>query len=266
MDLNGARVWLLGASSGIGAALVPELTRAGAKLAISARREDALQRVAERWGTTQRPIVVKPLDVTERYATDRAADELRQLWGAIDVLIYGAGDWEVTDVARFDVDAIERQIMVNYVGLVRAVGAVLPAMLERRRGQIVGIASLSGYRGLPRAEAYGSTKAAANVFLQSLRIDTRHSGISVTTVNPGFVRTRLTAKNDFPMPFLLTPQQAARSIVLGIRRDKAEVHFPLRLSVPLKLFTALPRPVYEWALTRGRRPSPAASPSQASEV
>lgn len=256
MDLRDARVWLIGASSGIGEALAPELARRGAQLALTARNEAALQRVAERVGTPSRPALVRPGDVTRSGALDAIADGLRRQWGAIDLLIYNAGAWTATDVEAFDTAEVETQIDVNYRGLVRAIGAVLPDMIARRRGRIVGVASLSAYRGLPRAEAYGSSKAAANYLLQSLRIDLRRYGIGVTTVNPGFVRTGLTERNDFPMPFMLQPGDAARAIVRGIERDRAEVHFPLRLSVPLKVVTALPRPLYEWIMTRGRTAPP----------
>jgi short-subunit dehydrogenase len=123
-------------------------------------------------------------------------------------------------------------------------------MVRRRSGQIAGVASLSAYGAFPRAEAYGSTKAAVNYMLQALRLDARKHGIGVTTINPGFVKTKLTADNDFPMPFLMKPDDAARTIVQGMLDGKQEIHFPLRLSVPLKLLTALPRPVYEWLVGR----------------
>jgi short-subunit dehydrogenase len=123
-------------------------------------------------------------------------------------------------------------------------------MRECDRGAIVGIASLAGYAGFPRAEAYGSTKAAVIAFLQSLRIDLASSGVKVVTVSPGFVDTPLTRTNEFPMPFMLEPEEAAERIVHGLMRGDAEIHFPKRLSLPLKLLTALPRPVYEAVVRR----------------
>jgi short-subunit dehydrogenase len=250
MKLGGRRVWLIGASSGIGAAMVPELVSQGAQLAISARRGDDLTRLAERHGSASSPIIVEPLDVTVRGSIDAAAVRLRESRGEPDVLIYNAGAWSAMDVERFDVDAFEQQIAVNYAGMVRAIGSVLPAMVARRSGEIVGVASLSAYGGLPRAEAYGSTKAAVNYLLQSLRIDLARCGVGVTTVNPGFVRTSLTAHNDFPMPFIMEADAAARTIVEGLLAGRHEIHFPRRLSLPLKLVTAFPRPVYEWLVSR----------------
>lgn len=249
MKLDGQHVWLIGASSGIGAALTPALVARGARLAISARRSDDLRALADGHARGN-AIIVKPLDVTERGAIERAAGELLAGWGSIDVLIYNAGAWSAVDIAHFDVDAFERQIAVNYIGMVRAIGAVLPSMIERCGGEIAGVASLSAYGGLPRAEAYGSTKAAVNYLLQALRLDARKHGIGVTTINPGFVKTALTAHNDFPMPFLMEPAAAAKTIVDGLLAGRDEIHFPLRLSLPLKVITALPRPLYEWLAGR----------------
>ena len=250
MELRGKNVWLIGASSGIGAALVPALVAEGAHLALSSRDDQALRQIAERHQIPDCPMIIKPLDVTEHGAIGRIESELRETWGHVDVMIYNAGAWQAVDVDKWDTDAFEQMIAVNYAGMQRAIGAVLPDMLARRSGEIVGVGSLSAYAGLPRAEAYGSTKAAVNSMLQSLRFDVARRGIGVTTVNPGFVKTKLTAENDFPMPFLLKPEQAAQAIVGGMLAGRPEIHFPKRLSIPLKLLTALPRPVYEWLVMR----------------
>ena len=250
MQLRGKNVWLIGASTGIGAALVPELVAHGARVAISSRSEQQLGDLAARHGRADAPIAVHPLDVTESDSIALVEAELRAEWGRIDVLIYNAGTWAPVDVDAWDMAVFESMIAVNYTGMVRAIAAVLPDMLARGSGEIIGVGSLSAYGAFPRGEAYGSTKAAVNYLLQALRFDVAKRGIGVTTVNPGFVKTRLTDTNDFPMPFLLTPEQAARSIVRGMLDGHTEIHFPLRLSVPLKLLTALPRPLYEWLAVR----------------
>lgn len=250
MQLRDRNIWLIGASTGIGAAMVPLLVRQGARVAISSRSAESLDRIAASQGDR---VIAKPLDVTDRAAMGRAADELRAAWGRIDVLLYNAGTWAPVDVENFDVDNFEQQIAVNYTGMVRAIGAVLPDMLARRSGEIVGVASLSAYGAFPRAEAYGSTKAAVNYLLQCLRIDLAKHNIGVTTVNPGFVDTQLTSENDFPMPFIMQPGDAAKAIVDGLRAGRTEIHFPRRLSLPLKIVTALPRPIYEWILARTAR-------------
>jgi short-subunit dehydrogenase len=250
MELRGKHVWLIGASTGIGAALVPELVAQGARLAISSRSEPQLRELAARHGAAGSPIDVSPLDVTQPRAIEQAEAALRAAWGRIDVVIYNAGTWAPVDVDAWDVAAFEAMIAVNYTGMMRTIAAVLPDMLARRGGEIVGVGSLSAYGAFPRAEAYGSTKAAVNYMLQALRFDVARRGIGVTTVNPGFVKTRLTDANDFPMPFLLEPEQATRAIVRGMRAGKTEIHFPLRLSLPLELATALPRPLYDWLVMR----------------
>ncbi len=246
MQLQGKIIWLIGASGGIGGALLPQLLEEGARVAISGRNAGALHALAERCDGRGASIHIQPVDVTDDEQMTAAAHQIRAQFGAINILLYGAGTWAPVDVNDFHVANVERDVDVNFVGLVRAIAGVLPDMLSRRSGEIVAIASLSAYGALPRAEAYGATKAAVNYFLQSLQFDLARSGVGVTTVNPGFVRTDLTAHNDFPMPFLMKPEQAATAIVRGLLAGNTEIHFPRRLSVPLKLFTALPRPAYDW--------------------
>ena len=149
MELHGQRIWLIGASSGIGAALAYELARAGARLTLSSRNAEALEQVAQRARSVGAEASVAPLDVTNRLAVMQVASALRARWGEVDALIYSAGQWETLDVASYDAASAERQLDVNLLGLVRAVGAVMPEMVERRAGAIVGIASVAGYAGWP---------------------------------------------------------------------------------------------------------------------
>jgi short-subunit dehydrogenase len=245
VKLSGRTVWLIGASSGIGADLVPRLAAAGARLAISARSEAELRRLAAECEAAGSPVLVKPLDVVDGEAVERAASEVADQLGPIEVLIYGAGRWQPVEVDEWDQDSVEQQIAVNYVGFTRAVAAVLPAMIQRHSGEIVGIASVGGYAGFPRAEAYGSAKAAVIALLKSLRMDLKKHGVGVVTINPGFVDTPLTRNNDFPMPFLIPSQEAADRIMKGLLSGEREIHFPKRLTWTLKLLTALPDPLYE---------------------
>ncbi len=246
MLLHDRRVWLIGASSGIGEELAPRLARVGARLVLSARRADELDRVAERCVAAggERPISL-PLDVTDPGAIKRAARSIAADGGAVEVLIYSAGAWEITEGADLNVADVEQQIEVNYLGLARAVESVLPEMLERRAGEIVGVASLAGLRGFPRAAGYTASKAASITFLESLRLDLRLHGVGVTTVLPGFVDTRLTARNDFPMPFMVDAEDAARTIMRGLARGDAEIAFPRRLAWALRLLHAIPGPLYQ---------------------
>ena len=162
MELRNARIWIVGASSGIGAALARELASTGSRLALSARRREQLDALARECGEAT---LALSLDVTESGSLDAAAERLRSDWGAIDLLIYSAGAWQQMAPSEWDGEAAIRQAEINYVGFVRAVNAVLPAMVERDAGRIAGVTSIAGYAGLPGSAAYGSTTAAMHVFL-----------------------------------------------------------------------------------------------------
>ena len=174
-----------------------------------------------------------------------AAESIRARFGAIDLVVLNAAYWGQFKVETWDTEVIRRHFDTNVIGLAHGVEAVLADMRRRRSGAIAGMASLAGYRGLPRSEAYGATKAAEINMLESLRIDLRPLGISVHTVCPGFVRTDLTAKNSFPMPFMLEPSDAARRIVRGLEKGKAEIAFPLPMVAAMKVAKVVP--VRLWA-------------------
>jgi short-subunit dehydrogenase len=239
---SGTRVWVCGASSGIGAALVRELAARGCRVAASARRADRLDELA---GSVRGEVVPLTVDVTDRDAMMAAEEEVRGRFGAIDLAILNAAYWGQFSVEAWDTDVIRRHFDTNVLGMAHGVEAVLADMRRRRAGAIAGVASLAGYRGLPRSEAYGATKAAEINLLESLRIDLRPYGIAVHTVCPGFVRTGLTAKNTFAMPFIIEADDAARRIVRGLERGRAEIAFPLPMLLLMK--TAKLVPVRLWA-------------------
>jgi short-subunit dehydrogenase len=248
--LAGRAVWVIGASSGIGAALAAELVVRGARVAISARRADQLKDVA---GDQMSAV---PLDVTDRTAVDAAAQEVAGLIGAPDLVVFSAGVWERLDAAAWDRDLFARHVEVNLLGLNNVIGAVLPPMIERGHGGFVGVSSVAGYRGLAGAEAYGATKAAQINLLEALRISVAGLGIDVVTVCPGFVRTELTAGNSFPMPFIIEADQAARSICDGLEQGRAEIVFPLPMAVLMKIARLLPVRLWATAMQRVSRPTP----------
>ncbi len=239
---DGATVWITGASSGIGAALVRELAGRGCRVAASARRAEKLAELA---AGTPGEVLPVPADVTDRAAMMAAADAVREQFGAIDLAILNAANWDQFSVESWDTDVIRRHFDTNVLGMVHGIEAVLADMRRRRSGAIAGMASVAGYRGLPRSEAYGATKAAEINMLESLRIDLRPLGIAVHTICPGFVRTDLTAKNTFPMPFMLDPDDAARRIARGLEKGKAEIVFPLPMLVLMKVARVVP--VRVWA-------------------
>ena len=247
--LAGRAVWVIGASSGIGAALAAELVVRGARVAISARRADQLKDVA---GDLMSAV---PLDVTDRIAVDAAAQEVAGLIGAPDLVVFSAGVWEQLDAAAWDRDLFARHVEVNLLGLNNVIGAVLPPMIERGHGGFVGVSSVAGYRGLAGAEAYGATKAAQINLLEALRISVAGLGVDVVTVCPGFVRTELTVGNTFPMPFIIEADQAARSICDGLEQGRAEIVFPLPMAVLMKIARLLPVRLWATAMQRVSRPT-----------
>jgi short-subunit dehydrogenase len=232
--LQDARIWVTGASSGIGAALARELVSRGARVAISARREDRLAEVSDG------EMAVVPLDVTDHEAFQAAAEKVVAELGGIDVVVFNAGAWTQTDVRAWDVDAFRRMVEVNLLGTSSGLAAVLPGMLERGAGKIVIVTSVAGYRGIPGSEAYGATKAALINLAESLRADLAPTGVQVQWVSPGFVRTELTAVNSFRMPFLIEPEQAATTIADGIESDRPEIVFPLAMAASMKALQLIP--------------------------
>jgi short-subunit dehydrogenase len=232
--LAGRKVWVVGASSGIGAALAHELVARGAQVAISARRVEQLEDVSS--GTMS----VVPADVTDRASLDAAHERVRTVLGGLDIAVFNAGFWQQMDAAAWDRDLFARHVEVNLLGLNNGLGAVLPDMVARGSGHVVAVASVAGYRGIAGAEAYGATKAAQINLLEALRAGLSRRGISVTTVCPGFVRTELTARNSFPMPFMIEPEQAAVSICDGLERGQMEIVFPAPMALLMKAARLLP--------------------------
>jgi NADP-dependent 3-hydroxy acid dehydrogenase YdfG len=243
MQLTGARVWLTGASSGIGEALADALAGQGARLAISARREDALRTIAARHPAGE--IRVVPADVSDRASVHTAARAVLDAWQAVDLAIFNAGVGRPITVDTLAAADFHYLMNTNFFGVLYGVEAVLPSMLERRAGRIAVVASLAGYRGGPGLAGYGTTKAALIHLFDSLRFPLAPRGVGVTLINPGYVRTPMTAKNTFRMPALMDAPVAAAIIVRGLRGDRREIHFPARFSWPVKLLRVLPYPVYE---------------------
>ena len=253
VSVKGRRVWVTGASAGIGRAVVVELARRGATVIASARNEQALNDLARECGGER--VVVLPLDVTDRQANLRATDAIRQRLGGIDIAFFNAGICEYVDVATFDSAVFERTMKTNFLSMVYGIEAMLPLLREGRQPQLIGMSSTVAYRGLPRAEAYGASKAAIKHLFESLQLDLQRDGIAVSVVCPGFVRTPLTDRNDFPMPFLVEVDEAARRIVDGIEARRPEIHFPKRFSIPFKLLALLPHRLYGALCSRMVRPT-----------
>ena len=237
-DWRGKRVWLVGAASGIGLALADALIAAGAQVAVSARREALLQQhFAGR-------ALVLALDVTDAAATRAAAQQLRQDWQGIDVVMALAGDYLPMSVQALDLPRAQQIVAVNLQGVLNLLAAVKDDLLTQGSGHFSIVASVAGYGGLPNSLAYGASKAGAINLAQSLWLELRAAGIGVSVINPGFVATPLTAGNTFPMPFLISTEQAVQQILRGLARGEFEIHFPKTFSRLLKLINLLPHRWY----------------------
>ena len=239
-DWRGRVVWIVGASSGIGRATASRLHALGAAVVVSARNQVALDAfVVENPGS--RAMV---LDVGDRASMARTFDMLHVLHGRVDLAMYCAGHYRPMRASEFDLGQMLLHLQINYVGALHMLELVLPVLAEQRGGHISLVASVAGYRGLPQALAYGPTKAALQHLADALFLDLRPLGIGVSIVNPGFVSTPLTAGNDFEMPALLTPQQAADHIVRGWGKGRFEIDFPKRFSLWMRFMRLLPNSLY----------------------
>jgi short-subunit dehydrogenase len=233
-DWREKRVWIIGASSGIGAALARQMRQKGARLAISARSQADLREIAEE-GT-----LVMPLDVTHADAVKWVWDELLIQWGGVDMVVYCAGVYTPMRSWRLDLSVVKQSIETNLQGAYNLLDAILPNYLKQAAGSICILASVAGYTGLPKALAYGPSKAALINLAQILYTDLSAKGVGVYLVNSGFVDTRLTEKNDFKMPALVSAEQAAAEIFKGIGQGRFEIHFPKRFTFWMKLLSRLP--------------------------
>lgn len=243
-DWKGRSVWLVGASSGIGLATAHALHAAGARVVVSARKAELLQHFVDTHPGAQAVV----LDVGDAQAIARAAAYVETQQG-LDVVVYCAGYYKPVRATAYALDEMLRHQEVNYVGALRVLDAVLPPLLAQGRGHISLVASVAGYRGLPQSLAYGPTKAALIHLAEALYLDVSAKGLGVSVVNPGFVETPLTAGNDFHMPALIQPAEAARQMLSGWAQGAFEIHYPKRFTRWLKLMRLLPYRLY-FALVR----------------
>ena len=245
-DWRGRTAWLVGASTGIGQATASALHARGARVVVSARSAASLQAFVEAHPGAQ----ARPLDVTDPAALRQAADAIVAEHGRLDFVFFCAGVYTPMRATAFDLAGALQHQQVNYCGALYLLDAVLPHLLAQRGGHLSLVSSVAGYRGLPKSLAYGPTKAALINLAQTLYLDLSPSGIGVSVVNPGFVRTPLTAGNDFHMPALITPDEAAGEILCGLARGEFEIHFPKRFTRWLKALSHLGDRLYFAAVRR----------------
>ncbi|MEY3307510.1 MAG: hypothetical protein RLZZ413_1548 [Pseudomonadota bacterium] len=238
-EFRGKRYWLVGASEGLGRALAERLSAAGAEVILSARSAERLAEVA---ATLPGPSLVLPVDVADTASVRGAAAAA----GQIDGVVFLAGLYWPMAAQDWNADQVETMCDVNFTGCARVLGAALPAMVARGTGHVVITGSLSGFRGLPGAIGYGASKAGVMALAECMQADLRGSGIVVQVANPGFIRTRLTDKNTFSMPFLMEPAEAADHMFRHMQTDRFKVSFPTVFSWLFRLSQFLP----DWAYYR----------------
>lgn len=253
MDWEGKVVFLTGASSGIGEGLALTLAKRGAVLGLAARRREMLDELADRCKKAGGKARVFAIDVTDESTVAAAADEMRAEFGRIDILIANAGIGGNDENTRNYVPpSVRKVIETNLLGAVNAVHAVVPHMVERGEGQIVAISSLAGFRGLPRSAAYSASKAGMTAFFESLRLDLRHKGVSVTIIQPGFIRTPLTSGRANKMPFLMELEEAIPLFVRAIEKRKKFAAFPWQLATIVRAGKFMPSWLYDRIAGRAR--------------
>jgi short-subunit dehydrogenase len=244
-DWRGKRVWLVGASSGIGAALARALVERGARVAVTARSRSALDSLV---GTTGLAVVA---DVTRPDTLAAAYERIRAAWYGLDLVVYLAGTYKPQRAWELTVEDARSHVEVNLMGLYNLLPLVLPGLLEQKSGAIAIVSSVAGYRGLPRSLAYGPTKAALINLAEALYLDLAARGVGVFLVNPGFVETPLTAQNTFKMPALISAETAAEEMLRGFARGEFEIHFPKRFTRTLAMLRHLPYSLYFAAIRKG---------------
>jgi len=240
------RAWVTGAGSGIGRALVQRLAADGWQVAASARTGEDLATLA---AGAPGQIVAFPLDVTDKVATVDAATAIEAQLGPLDLVVLNAGTYRPVTATSFSTDAWRQMVEVNLLGTVNCLAAVMPAMIARRSGHIAVVSSLTGYVGLPSASAYGATKAALINMCEALHPELEAEGVKLSLINPGFVDTPLTRRNDFPMPFLISSEEAVERIMRGLKSGRFEIAFPTRMSLAIRLLALLPHR-FRLAVTR----------------
>lgn len=241
---------ITGASSGIGKGLAVELSTRGAKLGLVARRQNLLDEIVDAIRLRGAKAFAVAADVRGADAMKAAADRIRAELGPIDVLIANAGIGTTSHISQLYPNHVANVISINVLGAANSVAAVVPQMVERGRGQLVAISSLAAYRGLPKSAAYCASKAAMSAYFESVRIDLRGTGVGVTIIHPGFIKTPLTAGRDAKMPYLMELDEAIPKIVSAIEKGKKSIAFPWQLASVVRAGMFMPAFMYDWIAAR----------------
>jgi short-subunit dehydrogenase len=239
--MNKKTIWITGGSTGIGKALAIKFASKGWNVAVSARREELLNELSDQYEN----ISAFPLDVTDKQKCAEVFDQIKKKYEDIDICFFSTGTWNPKKEKEIDVEQIEEVFKINFFGTVNTIKAVEQYFRDRKKGTITIVSSIAGYRGLPNSTGYGPSKSALNNLAESLYFDFKRFGVRVCLVSPGFIKTPMTDKNDFKMPFIKTTDYAANKIYDGlINKNVFEIHFPKSLTIILKILSFLPSKLY----------------------
>jgi short-subunit dehydrogenase len=234
-------IWITGGSTGIGKALAIKFASKGWNVAVSARRAELLNELSNSYEN----ISSFPLDVTDKEKCKEVFNEIKNKYENIDICFFSTGTWDPKKEKDIDVEQIEEVFKVNFFGSVNTIKAVEQFFKDKKSGIITIVSSIAGYRGLPNSTGYGPSKSALNNLAESLYFDFKRSNVRICLVSPGFIKTPMTDKNNFKMPFLKTPEYAAEKIYDGlVNKNVFEIHFPKELTLILKLLSFLPSKIY----------------------
>ena len=246
MGKNQKKVWITGASSGIGRAVAEKFAKENWKVAISARREEILNEMAK-----NENIFAYPMDVTDQSKTQETFNKILEDFGNLDLCIFSSGTYERKSEKGLNVDNVKKVIEVNFLGVVACVKSVQNYFQNKRSGHISIVSSPVGYRGLPKSSGYTASKASLNNFTQGIYFDFKKFNVRVTLISPGFIKTALTDKNEFKMPFLKDTSYAARKIYDGLVNKKSfEIIFPPQIAFIYKIFQILPNKIYNYLIDK----------------
>tara|TARA_B100001057_G_scaffold432947_1_gene461435 strand:+ start:312 stop:1073 length:762 start_codon:yes stop_codon:yes gene_type:complete len=239
--MNKKTIWITGGSTGIGRALAIKFANKGWNVAISARRENLLKEISDNYEN----IYGFPLDVTNKIECKKVFDQIKNKFENIDICFFSTGTWNPKKEKNIDVEQIENVFKVNFFGTLNSIKVVEEYFRNKKSGTITIVSSIAGYRGLPNSTGYGPSKSALNNLAESLYFDFQRFNVRVCLVSPGFIKTPMTDKNDFKMPFLQTAEFAAEKIYDGlVNKNVFEIHFPKTLTTILKILSFLPSKIY----------------------
>jgi short-subunit dehydrogenase len=245
--MNKKTIWITGGSTGIGKTLAIKFASKGWNVAVSARRQELLNELSDQYEN----ISAFPLDVTDKQKCAEVFDQIKKKYEDIDICFFSTGTWNPKKEKEIDVEQIEEVFKINFFGTVNTIKAVEQYFRDRKKGTITIVSSIAGYRGLPNSTGYGPSKSALNNLAESLYFDFKRFGVRVCLVSPGFIKTPMTDKNDFKMPFIKTTDYAANKIYDGlINKKNFEIHFPKKLTLILKFLSIVPYKFYFYIINK----------------